>query len=150
MDKSISIDRIAYILTRSHVALVFQPKLLAILLKRHSYDRCFVRHQVTPTPARTRAACVSLSLSTMSISSGGHPPNQNHTRRRKNHRIPLSGHPAPSPACRLSTKRPAAPISAASLSDPAYMATPTKVSSMPRKKMRKSRKTLKTGQLAES
>ena len=34
MDKSISIDRIAYILTRSHVAPVLRPKLFGYSLKR--------------------------------------------------------------------------------------------------------------------
>ena len=42
---------------------------LAILLK-DAFDRCFLQLQVTPEPARTHAACVSLSLFTMSISNG--------------------------------------------------------------------------------
>ena len=91
MDKSISIDRIAYILTRSHVAPVLRPKLLAILLK-DAKRSLFRWPQVTPGPARTRAACVSLSLFTMSISNGI-VKTPTSSPKRKKPRIPLSGHP---------------------------------------------------------
>jgi len=116
---------------------------LAILLK-DAYDRCFLRPQVTPRPARTHAACVSLSLSTMSISSGDHSPVKQPTTGAKTSRIPLSGNPA---AQALSVGfRHEGPQhnSAAPLSDPAYMTSNHQVSSTPNKKNQKSRKRLKS------
>ena len=84
---------------------------LAILLK-DAFDRCFLQLQVTPEPARTHAACVSLSLFTMSISNGTttipNPPPQPH--RRRNLRIPFSGHPdVHAQPVGFRQKRPAAP-----------------------------------------
>ena len=133
MDKSISIDRIAYILTRSHVALVFQPKLLAILLKDVS-DRCFVRHQVTPMPARlTRRLRLSFSLHNVNqqreLSSPTETPE--HTKPR----IPLSGHPDVH-AQPVGFRQKGPPRSrAASLSGGAYMALHRKLSTAENTKM---------------
>jgi hypothetical protein len=82
---------------------------LGYSLKRHSRP-LFLQSQVTPGPARTHAACVSLSLSTMSISRRGHKPSKTQTNRRKN---------LPDPPLRISSsprqlvgfrhERPAAP-----------------------------------------
>ena len=108
------------------MALVFPPKLLAILLK-DAFDRCFLWPQVTPRPARTYAACVSLSLSTMSISSGDHSPNSL-TRGAKTPRTPSQAVQQSRQLVGFSSQSGPPRRSAASLSDPAYMATPPKLS----------------------
>ena len=80
---------------------------LAILLK-DAFDRCFLQLQVTPEPARTHAACVSLSLFTMSISNGIETPTS--SPKRKKPRIPFSGHPdVHAQPVGFRQKRPAAP-----------------------------------------
>jgi len=85
---------------------------LAILLK-DAKRSLFRWPQVTPGPARTRAACVSLSLFTMSISKQGiNPKFSPQPHRREKLRIPLSGHPAATPACQLSAQKHAAQTNA--------------------------------------
>jgi hypothetical protein len=84
----------------------FPPKLFGYSLKRHIRP-LFLQSQVTPGPARTPAACVSLSLSTMSISSRGHNPPKHKPTGAKTSRIPLSGYPAdPASLSAFGTKGP--------------------------------------------
>jgi hypothetical protein len=104
-------------------------KAVWLFSKTHSIVVSY-RPQVTPGPARTHAACVSLSLFTMSISSGAKTPEPKPNQRRKNSRIPLSGHPADMPACRTAAQKKPQRINAPQpLSDPAYMGTWCLVSS---------------------
>jgi hypothetical protein len=117
---------------------------LAILLK-DAFDRCFLQLQVTPEPARTHAACVSLSLFTMSISNGttripnlppiatsaenSRPPSQDTRQPRQLVGFRQKGTPR---------------LSAASLSDGAYMRTRVEVSSMTEVKSGKFSQALET------
>ncbi len=117
-------------------------KAVWLFSKTHSIVVSY-RPQVTPGPARTHAACVSLSLFTMSISSGAKTPEPKPNQRRKNSRIPLSGHPADMPACRTAAQKKPHRINAPQpLSDQAYMAHLAQVSSVTCQKLQKSDKPL--------
>ena len=107
------------------MALVFPPKLW-LFSKTHSIVVSF-RPQVTPRPARTYAACVSLSLSTMSISSGDHSPIPQ-PEAQKPPGPPLRPSSRSASLFGFSSQSGPPRRSAASLSDPAYMPPHSKLS----------------------
>jgi hypothetical protein len=89
------------------------PKLLAILLKDVS-DRCFYSPRLPQSPLDPHAACVSLSLSTMSIS------NPVHTQSAQNPGSPSQDIQNIASTSKMLRQQSTPRISAAPLSDPAY------------------------------
>jgi hypothetical protein len=111
---------------------VSPPKLLGYSLKRRIRSLFLSGPRLPQDPPEQNAACVSLSLSTMSISSRSSSPPNLQTRGAETARTPLSGHPAAAPACRLFRHKSTPRRSTASLSDPAYMPPHTELSSRTR------------------